>query len=87
MVVGQKDKYFAKHQQQSRCKFTAFLVLSRYETQYENEQPKQVEVEICNNIPRQKCTDEPVGEECKNVPIEVSKFPYIELIHLNNCIS
>ena len=50
------------------------MVLSRYETQYENEQPKQVEKEICTEIPRQKCQDEPAGEECKNVPVEVCKF-------------
>ena len=62
-------KYFAKHQYQ-----TAFLVLSRYLTEYENGKPEQVEKEICIEIPRQNCTDEPAGEECKNVPVKVSKF-------------
>ena len=51
------------------------MVLSRYETQYEHEKPKQVEVEICNDMPRQNCTDEPAVEECKNVTTKVSKFP------------
>ena len=68
MLVKTK-KLIAKHKYH-----TAFLVLSRYQTEYENGQPKQVEKEICIEIPRQKCTDEPSGEECKNVPVKVSKI-------------